>query len=217
MLQVYAERAQKLDRTFPNRLLAEHAYSINQEELSLRYAQQQEKFHRLYEASLLDPAEELPLPSRKLTPTWKRVLKTYLDDNDRKLAVFDEILKKTELLQGILNRRFSGKVLTLDRSEGFRITTDSGWRIPPEQLSSGEQHELVLVYRLLFVTNANSTVLIDEPELSMHVSWQRAFLEDLESIQRLVPLDFIVATHSPQIVNGRDEALVLMSPGSDHQ
>ncbi|MCB0909950.1 MAG: AAA family ATPase, partial [Nocardioidaceae bacterium] len=43
-------------------------------------------------------------------------------------------------------------------------------------------------------------VLIDEPEISLHVAWQRQFLNDLQRIAQLGEMRFIVATHSPQIV-----------------
>ena len=46
-------------------------------------------------------------------------------------------------------------------------------------------------------------ILIDEPELSLHVAWQVSFLSDLKELTRLVPLDVLIATHSPQIINDR--------------
>ena len=66
-------------------------------------------------------------------------------------------------------------------------------------LSSGEQHELVLLYDLLFNVQPGALVLIDEPEISLHVSWQKRFIEDLQRISRLVKFRSVVATHSPQI------------------
>jgi predicted ATPase len=43
--------------------------------------------------------------------------------------------------------------------------------------------------------------LIDEPETSMHVAWQIEFIRDLKKITKIKPLSFIVATHSPDIIN----------------
>jgi len=39
-------------------------------------------------------------------------------------------------------------------------------------LSSGEQQEVVMLYELLFCVQPGTLVLIDEPELSLHVVWQ---------------------------------------------
>ena len=70
-------------------------------------------------------------------------------------------------------------------------------------LSSGEQHEIVLLFELLFETKPNSLILIDEPELSLHVAWQREMLKDLQEIADLSDFRAILATHSPQIINDR--------------
>jgi len=60
---------------------------------------------------------------------------------------------------------------------------------------------VILAFELLFRAQKGTMILIDEPELSLHVSWQHKFLDDLSNISKLVGLDFIVATHSPQIIN----------------
>jgi predicted ATP-binding protein involved in virulence len=75
--------------------------------------------------------------------------------------------------------------------------------LSPTDLSSGEQHELVLLYELLFKVEPNSLVLIDEPELSLHVGWQSQFLKDLQDIIKLADLDVLMATHSPDIIQDR--------------
>jgi predicted ATP-binding protein involved in virulence len=72
--------------------------------------------------------------------------------------------------------------------------------VPLEKLSSGEQHQLVLFFELLFELKENALILIDEPELSLHVAWQKKFLSDLNRIIELNQFDVILATHSPQLV-----------------
>ena len=59
-----------------------------------------------------------------------------------------------------------------------------------------------------FRVPSNTVVLIDEPELSLHVGWQKKFLSDLTAIVELSGLDAVVATHSPFIVGDRDDLLV---------
>lgn len=46
-------------------------------------------------------------------------------------------------------------------------------------------------------------MLIDEPELSLHVGWQVEFLKDLQEIIELADLDILMATHSPDIIQDR--------------
>ena len=100
-----------------------------------------------------------------------------------------------------LNSRFLYKTLVIDREQGFKFVTDEGAEIGPSALSSGEQHELVLAYDLLFNVQEGSLVLIDEPEISLHVSWQQQFLDDLIKIAELQSLRFVIATHSPQVIH----------------
>jgi predicted ATP-binding protein involved in virulence len=75
--------------------------------------------------------------------------------------------------------------------------------IPLVALSSGEQHQLVLYYQLLFKTNKHSLIMIDEPEISLHIAWQKLFLKDLQEVIAHNPFDALIATHSPQIIHDR--------------
>lgn len=64
-------------------------------------------------------------------------------------------------------------------------------------LSSGEK-QIVSIFSLLYLTNEkNYMVLIDEPELSLSVKWQRFFLEDIKNSISCKGL--IAVTHSPFI------------------
>jgi len=116
---------------------------------------------------------------------------------------------RAELLREIINSRFSYKKFELDAEDGFVFKSDyDASRVPLRALSSGEQHELVLAYDLLFKTQKKALVLIDEPELSLHVTWQRKFLEDIGKIAKLADLDFLIATHSPSIIHNRRDLMV---------
>ena len=91
---------------------------------------------------------------------------------------------------------------------------NSGDVLAPEDLSSGEQHELVLLYELLFRLEPNALVLLDEPEISLHVAWQERVLSDLKKIVELSGVDIVVATHSPEIIRDRWDLTVGLSAPS---
>ena len=59
----------------------------------------------------------------------------------------------------------------------------------------------MLAYDLLFNVEPRTLVLVDEPELSLHVTWQQAFLNDIKRVAELASLRFVIATHSPQIIH----------------
>lgn len=194
--------SQELDRTFPRRVLTAVLPShVTDEEIQGRYQSQSDLRQRLAEISVLDQSADVPLPDKTLQPWERRVLWTYLEDSERKLATFQTLLDRVRLLREIVNARFLFKELIIDAERGFRFITDDKTEVGPEQLSSGEQHELVLLYDLLFNVSANSLVLVDEPEISLHVAWQQQFLNDMRRIATLADLQFIVATHSPQVIH----------------
>jgi len=199
-----------LDRDFPRRLLETSLPSEATEIKILQiYAEQTEYRDRLMSAGLMKPEEQVPLPENELGNIERKVLWIYLTDVQKKLQIFDNLLLKSELLMEIINSRFSYKAFKLDAENGFVFSSDHDKsRIPLSSLSSGEQHELVLAYDLLFKVKSKALVLIDEPELSLHVTWQRKFLEDVSRIADLADLDFLIATHSPSIIHNRRDLMV---------
>lgn len=201
----YAAAAGSLDRSFPSRVLGETAQPPSEDELRRRFAEQGERLARLHEFSLIDAPEPITLPDRALDDTERRVLWTYLNDSAAKLAAFDTVLERLEALFEILQARsgrtFLHKRLVMDREQGLIVRLDTGVPVPLSALSSGEQHLLVLVCALLFEVDEGTLVLIDEPELSLHIAWQQAVVDGLMRTGSVRHLDFLIATHSPQIVH----------------
>lgn len=200
-----ATLAQNLDRSFPNRLLsASLPVNLNEQILRAEYETQIRHRSNLIESGLLDQSPgEVDLPERQLDNTELKVLWLYLEDVRKKLAVFSDLSARIELLKSLVNNRFILKNLSVSEDDGLVFRTGISNRIPLRTLSSGEQHEVVLLYELLFKVAPDSLILIDEPELSLHVAWQKVFLDDLSRVRELTNIDFVIATHSPQIINDR--------------
>jgi predicted ATPase len=94
----------------------------------------------------------------------------------------------------------TGQVLSLFRMSGLRVGReisfgDAASAINSDALSAGEKQMLSFISYNGFTKD--SVVLIDEPELSLHVDWQRQLFPMLLSQQ--TSNQFIVATHSPFI------------------
>ncbi len=203
-LAEYATLSQSLDRTFPTRLVKSASSNITLEQLRTKLAALEDKRSRLMAAGLLDKEKEIDFQElQKITETNRNVLSVYIEDVGKKLSVFDELTNKIDLLIKIINSRFLYKKLSIDKKEGFIFRNEDGDILQPSGLSSGEQHELVLLYELLFKVSRNTLILIDEPELSLHVVWQQQFLKDLKDIIDLAGFDVLIATHSPQIIHDR--------------
>ena len=126
--------------------------------------------------------------------------------------------QQQELFEKIINERFTFKSFEVDAEIGLRFVSDLGKQIDCRNMSSGEQHLIILYYQLIFETRPDTLVMIDEPELSMHVDWQENFLNDMQQIVELNQFDLLIATHSPTLIDDKWEWTVRLGyPGSELQ
>lgn len=191
--------SQELDSSYPNRLISEKG-KVSEEEYNIRFNKLKEKQDKLKRNNLYESKQEVLGYSK----ADSKALLVYLNDLESKLGVFDNLLEKLELFTNILNeRRFTFKTIQIDREKGFYFKTITGKELELTQLSSGEQHEVVLLYELIFNAKQNVLVLIDEPEISLHITWQKEFLNDLLRIIKIQNIQVAIATHSPSIINDR--------------
>lgn len=136
------------------------------------------------------------------------VLSLYVDDNTEKLECYKETADRLNILLNIINRRFKYKKIAVDKTKGFVVKSNNTDKpntknidsIPVNKLSSGEQNELIMFYDLLFNCDSKDLVLIDEPEISLHLKWQQSLIEDLRSICKTNNISLLIATHSPDII-----------------
>lgn len=202
----YAQITQSLDSSFPKRLFQEKTGAKNSASLKERLNKLQEKRKKTSNYGLLKLDEDTFFKEQEIKESDAKVLSLYISDSEEKLSVFDSLVDQIEIFTKILNeRRFNFKSIEIDKDKGFvfKAKNDLSLNLKPTELSSGEQHEVVLLFELLFKAKENSLVLIDEPEISLHVVWQKAFLNDIQEIIKLRRIDVVIATHSPQIINER--------------
>lgn len=77
-------------------------------------------------------------------------------------------------------------------------------------LSSGERHILTFLSLVVTVARTRDFLIIDEPEISLNIKWQRTLMELL---QALVPrTQIIVASHSPIIAKKKTTSMVKLAP-----
>jgi predicted ATPase len=101
-------------------------------------------------------------------------------------------------------RVIDGKELKVNRSN-LRIHVESapeGRRISLDALSSGEK-QMISLFAKMFLYNGRKVVLIDEPELSLSIDWQKDILVDVLN----APLcgQLIAITHSPFVFDNELE------------
>jgi len=85
-------------------------------------------------------------------------------------------------------------------------------KITSEYLTSGQRQVLALIIGTR-KAKSGSLILIDEPELSLHVDWQSALVEQLHA--RLTTSQLVIATHSPDITMNHLHLCNVLSTSSE--
>jgi ABC-type transport system involved in cytochrome c biogenesis ATPase subunit len=211
-LGFYASRSQELDRRFPGRVaqaVEAEQDAASPEELRQLLNEVEQERRILHQVGLLG-SEEGPIPfdpGRLETARLRPVIQTFAEDTLRKFEVLRELRGRLELFQRFLNQHYQGKSVRTSREAGFQIELDDGQPLRPDQLSSGEQQILALAFRILFRSDPGTLILIDEPELSLHVLWQSTLIEDLAAMGRARDVTFLLATHSPTLISDRRDLM----------
>ena len=196
----YSEISSNLDSSYPTRLF-ESKQTITQKEFLEEFANIIEKQEKIKDYSLI---KDLSIKAPKeFNDEYSKALKVYLQDTITKLSVFDEIIKKIDLFVNIINKKLNFKKISISNDDGIKIVRKNNEQLELNKLSSGEQQIIVLYYDLIFGIQDKVILMIDEPEISLHVAWQRELMNDFNQIIKLKKdtLKVIIATHSPQVIN----------------
>ena len=202
----YAKVSQERDSTFPERLvhfMRAHNEPFQEADVVAKLADLDRKRQNLIALGFLDKEKVVGSFKEEDVKLAREALTIYVGDVETKLSAFDEMASRTGKLMQIIKRRFQYKKLRISREQGFVVESDAGDRVRLADLSSGEQHQLIVLYELLFRTPSNGLILVDEPEISLHVGWQTHFLPDLIEILKLNGAYALVATHSPVLIGNQ--------------
>lgn len=127
------------------------------------------------------------LESFKLT---RKVVEKSLQAETKTEAIFSQVNLFIETLKSFINdKSFSFG------SGGLIVATEGP--LPLAKLSSGEKQLLILFIEALLQRQKPYIFLADEPELSLHIAWQRNIIAAIRSLNPNAQI--VVATHSPEI------------------
>lgn len=201
----YSNVANRLDSTFPQRLFAE-SNGITRQEFNDRMTVMQDNMEKLKKYDISDIGE---LEDIQFKEEDSRALKVYFEDFEKKYQQYETLIHKLDMFTDMINARFLFKKAKVSKENGLQVFDDDTKKeLTLSELSSGEKETLVLFYQLLFEVPDGAMLLVDEPEISLHIAWQRMFADDLMRIVEYKHMKALIATHSPQIVNGRRDIQV---------
>ncbi len=114
------------------------------------------------------------------------------DAYTRVTKYINEILKGLDIQIEFDSRDGEGNLFFRNKSGGDKFSIDD--------LSTGEKTLLSKVLFLYLDDIKDKVILIDEPELSLHPSWQNKILSVYERLAEKNNNQIIIATHSPQVI-----------------
>ena len=118
----------------------------------------------------------------------------------------EEIFAVLRLYEKKVNSFLDNKFIKVGENGRFRIKSSEGSDLDPRFLSSGEKQILILLTETLLRIDTPIVYMADEPELSLHISWQEKLLESLTVLGGQIQM--IVATHSPDIVGKFQDKII---------
>lgn len=143
----------------------------------------------------------IPLISRT-----KSIIQFARDLEHERENLFTPLHKYEEIVNSFLN----GKVVKVEDNGKLKIESlRQKHELISHLLSSGEKQILILLTQALLWEGQPIVYVADEPELSLHVSWQEKLLKSLQDLGKQIQI--IVATHSPDIVGPFVENVIDLS------
>ena len=213
-IQQYAQLSQAKDRTFPLRAIKQNS-PLTVDEIKSKMVELESKRREFIDTGILEEEQDdigIHDLVDAITESNRQNLSLYAIDTEEKLNALSSLSSSINLFRNIIDKNFNNKRIVFNKDYGFRfVTTYSNSTILPQSLSSGEQHELVMFYDLIFNASENTLILIDEPELSLHIKWQLDYVDELLQIISATKFSAVLATHSPQIIHDKWDLTVSLS------
>jgi predicted ATP-dependent endonuclease of OLD family len=114
---------------------------------------------------------------------------------------FQEVLELKKMhnrFLEIIDSLFAETGKKVDRNNNELMFLNGKQKLEPYQLSSGEKQLLIILMTVLIQDSRHFVLFMDEPEVSLHVDWQRKLIQYIKELNPNVQI--ILATHSPGII-----------------
>lgn len=131
----------------------------------------------------------------------------YIKGIEKKLNAIEETKNIIDVFITTLNNFYHGKILSFNIEDGLKINSkyNDNETLTPKMLSSGEKQLLLLFCNTITAREHASIFIIDEPELSLNVKWQRKLINALLSFAEGSSIQFILASHSIELLTQYNE------------
>jgi hypothetical protein len=199
----------------PPQLTSEAPSSPDVDDLIKRLTLIESKTSELARYELATPlsTEELQVALRKprnpeQSTLAASLLAPYVESLEKRLEATNQIYSIVHRLVTTANGFLRDKTLEFRLGHGFVIRNRLGRELEPSQLSSGEQQLLLLFCYIITARDKPSVFMVDEPELSLNIKWQRQLVQSLLDIAHGSATQFLFASHSLELLAQHRERVV---------
>lgn len=129
------------------------------------------------------------------------LLKPYVESIEGRLRAVEPIYELVHRFVETINQFLSDKTLEFKVGSGFLLRNRKGKILESTHLSSGEQQLILLFCYVLTARDKPTVFMIDEPEISLNIKWQRQLVQSLLDITQGAKIQFIFASHSLELLS----------------
>jgi len=147
----------------------------------------------------------------------RSVLKPYIDGIKARLDALEKIQDSISTFVDNINSFYTNKTVKFHLTKGLTIQSPYDELLNPNLLSSGEKQLLLLFCNILTAQDQESIFIIDEPELSLNVKWQRRLVQALLDCIKGGRMQFLMATHSLELLSLHSHNVIRLDPVNEIQ
>ena len=130
------------------------------------------------------------------------IISPFLESINAKLQALEPVCESIEMFIRTINDYFTNKTIEFHLSTGFSLKrTFDNEPINFNWISSGEKQLLLLLVNTITSADDATIFIIDEPEISLNIKWQRKLIKTLLALSHENNTQFIFATHSFEILS----------------
>ncbi len=167
-----------------------------------------------YESGLISEIEIEEIEVALVTATESNrvliynILEPYIDGIRGRLDSLSNVQNVLSKFLDSINSYFSDKTISYNIDRGF-ILTHNLLKEPIDfhTLSSGEKQLLHLFSNVITSSEQSTIFIIDEPEISLNVKWQRKLINTLLGFAINKRVQFIFASHSIELLSGNSNSV----------
>ena len=127
-----------------------------------------------------------------------RIIEVLLSGDADAAIRAQQLSEPKKKFQDMIDRLFAETGKQLIRTKNEILFTQIGEELTPYQLSSGEKQILAILLTVLIEDNLPYVLFMDEPEISLHIEWQKNLIDMIMDLNPHVQI--VLTTHSPAVI-----------------